>query len=152
MPAYFVDRANFTPSLTDDIYVLNAGNNHFTITSVGWGGRATSSSAYRTRWYRAITPPGTLSATFFAQKASPGATLNTVAVNTFFTPAVPPAEPAGCFVVDWNAFNGNGYVVFADPIWMGGDVGDALHTRFFCCRNSQGVDPNATHYWTAWEE
>lgn len=157
MPSFSGGNGAFTPSLTNDNYTVDAktvAGVFARITAFGWGGRLTSSTAYRTRWTRA-TALATGAATTIAVGAnnpnytSPGCQLVSTFASTQPTLA---SDPAGnLHAQDWNAQGGVGEIILPlqQPWWI---VANVTATQQLSCRNIQGVDASGSSYQVTWQE
>jgi hypothetical protein len=119
------------------------------VTKIGWGGRGTTSTGYRTRWGRATTNGVTPTA------LTPGAgtpnNVNTCTCNTYGTAPILAADPTALYAIDWNLVGGGGVIVL--PIKGGWYVvGNAAPYSMIACGNIAGADANLSSYLTAWEE
>lgn len=154
--------ASFTPSTTNDNYTLDAvGGATGTfgkVVAIGWGGRLTSSTGYRTRWTRpnngagagAGVGAGTAITLAYHQ---PLYTSAQMALNSTYATTQPvlPTDPAGnLHQQDWNAQGGVGMVVLplANPWWC---VKGVLQGSI-SCRNVAGTDLGGSSYEVTWEE
>lgn len=155
MAVFSANRAAFTPSLTAENWnlVINTGV-IAGILGIGWGGRATTSTAYRTRWLRPSAQPSVNAGQLTVQKHSPGsAATNGTVYTTFFSNTTFAAEPENMYATDWNAHGGHGELFL--PVnfpWLVGHGGASQKERYFCCINTVGTDANASNYWVMWEE
>lgn len=118
---------------------------------IGWGGRGTTSTAYRTRWARVTNTPVTPAA-LGIQATNPNVS-PLCTVNQYTTQATGAADPAGLFAQDWNVLGGGGQIVL--PI--GGEwfvAGGALGTVYnqIGCGNIAGADASQSSYGVTWEE
>lgn len=145
--------AAFTPSTSADNWTLdaNAAGEVGLVKMIGWGGRGTTSTGYRTRWAR----PSTNASSTFTSLNPQGTRPAAVAVcqfGTFATAATLPADPANLYAVDWNVLGGGGEIVL--PIggeWMVVSSATAGHQQI-SCRNVAGTDANLSNYTVQWEE
>lgn len=119
-----------------------------TVTMIGWGGRGTTSTGYRTRWGRATTVGATPTALTLSTSNSNSAA--TCTVNTYGTPPILAADPTALFAIDWNLVGGGGVIVL--PIgggWMvvggGATPPTALYGQI-ACGNIAGADANLSSY------
>jgi hypothetical protein len=119
------------------------------VISLGWGGRGTTPTGYRTRWARAVTNGGTPTALTLSS-SNPNATA-VCSANTYTTAPIGPADPAGLFVQDWNVVGGGGYIVLplSGGWWY---TGTAAPYAQIACGNIAGVDADQSSYSTTWEE
>ncbi len=158
MPSFSGNQGGFTPSLTNDNWTLDGGATlgvFGRVTEFSWGGRLTTSSAYRTRWTRASTL-GTGAGTAIAnQPNNPNFTANAVSFFSTYATTQPtlPADPNNLHGQDWNAQGGVGYIVLplAQPWWVFGS-GAGVNKQELNCRNIQGVDANGSSYGVVWQE
>lgn len=119
------------------------------VTMIGWGGRGTTSTGYRTRWGRATTNGATPTA-LTANASNPSQT-QLCTVNTYGTAPVLAADPAALFAIDWNLVGGGGVIVL--PLAGGWYVvGTAAPYAQIACGNIAGADANLSSYMTTWEE
>ena len=154
MGSYSGSQGAHTPSTTKDNYVIDAdGSGEIgKVVSIGWGGRLTTSTGYRTRWAR----PTTIGSGIFTAVGAieiHGFNLTVSALlrfGTFGTDPVLAADPAALHAQDWNAHGGLGFIVLplANPWWI---VNGQL-TGQVACRNIAGVDANGSSYTASWEE
>ena len=147
--------AAFTPSLTNDNWTLSAvGTGVFgKVVAIGWGGRLTTSTGYRTRWTRPTTAgTGGKTALTIGYSQPNYTTAAFTATATFATDQpVLAADPAGnLWAQDWNAQGGVGMVVMplANPWW----VSTGVLQGELSCRNIAGVDAAGSSYQVTWEE
>ena len=153
MPTFTGSNGAFTPATNQDNYTLEAdtAGDVAKVVSIGWGGRLTTSTGYRTRWTRPTTAG---SSTFTAlTKASHTPSYDTplCRVGTFATAPTLAADPAGnLFSQDWNAHGGLGFVVLplANPWYLI----QGLLTSQLSCRNIAGTDASGSSYQVTWEE
>jgi hypothetical protein len=148
--------ANFTPSTSQDNWVLDPSTNitNSKVKWVAWGGQGTSSTGYRTRWYRPTTiGSGAFTAVGAVNKGNnPGAT-PLLQFGTFATQATPPADPGALFDQAWNVLGGGGILVL--PIgseWAAISVGTSTINGQIACRNAAGVDPSISSYSCQWAD
>lgn len=143
----------FTPSTTADNWVLdaNTAGDVGKVVAIGWGGRLTTSTGYRTRWARPSTNATGTFTSLNPQAGTPGAS-PTCQLGTFATNTTLPADPANLFAQDWNAHGGLGYVVLplASP-WYVVSSATAGHQQI-ACRNVAGVDASGSNYTATWDE
>lgn len=153
MSAFGGGNGAFTPSTSVDIWVLEADATGEVgkITTIGWGGRLTTSTGYRTRWTRPSTNASSTFTSLSPQSGMP-ATTPTCRLGTFATSATLPADPSNLFAQDWNAAGGVGYMVLplASP-WIAVNSSTAGHQQIVC-RNVAGTDANGSNYTLSWEE
>lgn len=119
------------------------------VIQIGWGGRGTTSTGYRTRWGRATTN-GVTPAALTLAASNPSVTA-LCTCNTYTTAPVLAADPAGLFIIDWNLVGGGGVIVL--PLSGGWYVvGTAAPYAMIACGNIAGADANLSSYSTVWEE
>jgi hypothetical protein len=153
MPTFDGGNGAFTPSTTQDNWTLEADTAGDTakVISIGWGGRLTTSTGYRTRWSR---PTVAGSGAFTAlTKASHDPRYDTplCRIGTFATPPGLATDPAGnLHSQDWNAHGGLGYVVL--PLAKEWLLVSGVLTGQLSCRNVAGVDANGSSYSFTWDE
>lgn len=154
MSAFACERGAFTPATNQDNWTLEADTSGdvLQVSQIGWGGRLTASTGYRTRWTRPTTGG---SSTFTAlTHALLGPNLGATAlgrIGTFATAPTLATDPAGnLHAQDWNAHGGLGFVVLplATPWYL---VNGQL-TGQLSCRNVAGVDANGSDYSVQWVE
>lgn len=143
----------FTPATNADNWVLDAdtAGDIGKIISIGWGGRLTTSTGYRTRWARPSTNAGSTFTNLNPQAGVPGVTAG-CRLGTFATAATLPTDPANLHAQDWNAHGGLGFIVMplSSP-WYVVNSATAGHQQV-ACRNVAGVDANGSSYQVSWEE
>lgn len=154
MGSYSGNQGAHTPSTTQDNYTIDAENagEIGKVVSIGWGGRLTTSTGYRTRWAR----PTTIGSGIFTAVGAierHGFNLTVAALlrfGTFGTAPVLASDPSALHAQDWNAHGGLGFIVMplANPWWI---VNGQL-TGQVSCRNIAGVDANGSSYSASWEE
>lgn len=143
----------FTPSTTIDNWVLDADatGEMGRLVSIGWGGRLTTSTGYRTRWTRPTTKASSTFTTLSPQAGNP-ATTPVCRLGNFATSATLPTDPSNLFAQDWNAHGGVGYVVLppSSP-WI---IVNSTTNEYqqIVCRNVAGVDASGSSYSVSWEE
>lgn len=155
MPTFNAGNGAFTPSTTNDNWTLDAvGTGVFgKIVSIGWGGSLTTSTGYRTRWVRPTAAGvGGKTALTIGFSQPNYATAAFTATSTYATTQpVLPTDPAGnLYATNWNGQGGLGVIIhpLANPWWVvTGVLQGALS-----CRNTFGVDANASSYQMTWEE
>lgn len=153
MPTYTGGNGAFTPSLASDNYTIDSQSAGVfgKVIAIGWGGRLTTSTGYRTRWTR---PTGGASGAFTNLTPAfhqPNFTTFGSRIGTFATPATLAADPAGnLWAQDWNSQGGIGLVVMplANPWWFV----NGILTGQISCRNIAGTDSNASSYEATVEE
>lgn len=152
MPAFAVSQGAHTPSTTQDNYTLEAdtAGDVMKVVSIGWGGRLTTSTGYRTRWVRPTTGGSGIFTALGTESHSPGYNTPLGRAGTYATAPTLPADPDALHGQDWNAHGGLGYVVLplATPWW----IINGLLTNQLSCRNIAGVDANGSSYSAVWEE
>lgn len=153
MPSFSANQGAFTPSTSQDNWTLDAdtAGDVAKIVSVGWGGRMTTSTGYRTRWTRPSTAGGsTFSAVGGIEPHTPSYATSLCRFGTFATAPLLPTDPDNLWSQDWNAHGGLGYIVLplANP-WF---VMNGLLRAQLSCRNVAGTDANGTSYGLTWEE
>ena len=156
MANFAAQNGSFTPAA----HATNANNWNLDADTAGdlgkvrlihWGGRATTSTPYRTRWARASTLG---SSTFTSLNPQSSTGTNATALcrcGTFATAAVLAADPAGLFCLDWNVLGGGGFLAL--PI--GGEwfvINGAAGYQQIACGNIQGSDASLSSYGVQWEE
>jgi hypothetical protein len=156
MSQFVANNGSFTPAANAtqlNNWVLSALTVGYMakIKMINWGGRGTTSTAYRTRWARVSNTAATPTA-LTIQPTTP-LSVPLCSVNTYATQATGAADPAGLFAQDWNVLGGGGVIVL--PI--GGEwfvVGGALGTLFnqIGCGNIAGADASQSSYGLQWEE
>ena len=146
-------RGAFTPSLTNDNWILLAGS-FARVTRIGWGGRLQQSTAYRTRWcYPSVLPTGSQTQ-LSVQSSNPAVAQQSIAASAFSTtqPGLP-AEPSNLFAIDWNAQGGEGVLALPNRSgWVAVIRSSIDLASLICCRNVVGTDANGSDYWLTWEE
>ena len=156
MAVFSANRAAFTPSTTaNNFTMLNAGANYYAhILAIGWGGRGTGSSSYRTRWFRPAGGGNGAGTQLTINKHSPGSATSGAAIyqNWTVSEPTPPADPANLFAIDWDVHGGNGVLMLPPGDGWTFCIGPAFDSSYFCCRNTQGTDANLSNYWVMWEE
>ena len=152
MPSFSGNQGAHTPSTTQDNWTLDAdtAGDVLKVVSIGWGGRLTTSTGYRTRWVRPTTAGTGIFTALGTEVHSPGYPTPLGAFGTFGTAPVLPSDPDALHAQDWNAHGGVGYVVLplSSPWW----VINGLLTDHLSCRNVAGVDANGSSYSLTWEE
>lgn len=160
MPTFNAGNGAFTPSTSTGAaaagnWTLDAvGTGVFgKVISVGWGGRLTTSTGYRTRWTRPTTAgSGTKTALTigFAQPNYTTAAFTATASYATTNP-VSATDPAGnLYATDWNAQGGLGILIhpLANPWWVATGVLQGSLT----CQNVAGNDASGSSYQVCWEE
>jgi len=155
MPTFSAGNGAFTPSTTNDNWTLDAvGTGVFgKIVAIGWGGRLTTSTGYRTRWTRPTAAgTGAKTAITLAYHQPNYTTAAFTATSTYAsTQPTLAADPAGnLWAQDWNAQGGVGVLVMplANP-WF---VATGVLQGCLSCRNVAGTDANGSEYMVTWEE
>jgi hypothetical protein len=153
MPSYTSGNGAFTPATNQDNWTLDSqtAGVFAKVIAIGWGGRLTTSTGYRTRWTRPTTiGSSTFTALTNAYHQPNYATVGS-RVGTFATQPVLAADPAGnLWAQDWNAQGGMGMVVMplANPWW----IVNGILTGQVSCRNIAGTDANGSSYEVTVEE
>ena len=153
MPTYTSGNGAFTPATTSDIYTIDSqtAGVFAKVISIGWGGRLTTSTGYRTRWTRPTTAASsTFTALTLAYHQPNYATVGS-RMGNFVTNATLPSDPSGnLFAQDWNAQGGLGMVVFplANP-WF---IVNGILQGQISCRNVAGTDASGSSYQATVEE
>jgi hypothetical protein len=143
----------FTPSTSADNFTWDTQSAGVfgKVVAIGWGGRLTTSTNYRTRWTR---PTAAGTGTFTALTSAfhqPNYTALGSRVGTFSNVPTLPADPGGnLWAQDWNAQGGVGMIVMplANPWW---GVNGVLQGQI-SCRNVAGTDANGSSYEITIEE
>jgi len=153
MPSFNANNGAFTPATTQDNWCLDSQTAGVfgKVVAIGWGGRLTTSTGYRTRWTRPTTiGSGTFTALTLGY-GQPNYFTAGARCGTFATQPVLAADPAGnLWAQDWNAQGGVGVIVMplANPWYF---VNGVL-TGQVACRNVAGTDANGSTYSVEWEE
>lgn len=143
-----------TPATNQDNWTLDAGasgTNFAKVIAIGWGGRLTTSTGYRTRWTRPTTAGSSTFTALTNAYHSPNFATVVTRVGTFATAPTLAADPAGnLWAQDWNAQGGMGMVVMplANPWFL---LTGILQGQI-SCRNIAGVDAGASSYEVTVEE
>ncbi len=155
MPTMTAGNGVFTPSINTDNWCWDTQTAGVfgKVVAIGWGGRLTTSTAYRTRWAR---PLNACTGTFTALTSAyhqPNYTSGTFGsrIGTFTNSGGLPVDPGGnLWAQDWNAQGGVGMIVMplANPWWA---VNGVLNGQI-CCRPVVGLDPNGSSYEVTIEE
>jgi hypothetical protein len=154
MPTLTSGNGQFTPSTSTSNWNWDANQivgGFGKAVAIAWGGSATTSTGYRTRWYR---PTANESGTFTALTAAyhqPNYATFTTRVGTWTQAGTAPADPAGnLFATDWNSQGGVGMIVMplANPWW---NVSGVLQGQV-SCRNTKGTDASLSSYEITVEE
>lgn len=155
MPTFTAGNGAFTPSTTNDCWTLDAvGTGVFgKVVAIGWGGSATTSTGYRTRWTRPTTAGvgGKTALTLAFHQPNYTAAAFTATSTYATTQPVLAADPAGnLYATDWNAQGGIGMIVMplANPWW----VSTGVLQGALSCRNTKGTDASLSSYEVTWEE
>lgn len=143
----------FTPSTAVDNWVLDAQavGNLGKVSQIGWGGRLTTSTGYRTRWTRPTTNANTTFTSLNPVSGTPTATPG-CRLGTFSVSATLAADPSNLFAQDWNAHGGVGFIQMplASPWYV--VFGATAGFQQIVCRNVAGVDANGSDYTVNWDE
>ena len=119
------------------------------VIQIGWGGRGTTSTGYRTRWGRATTN-GVTPTSLNPLASNPSAT-PLCSINTYGTAPILGADPIALFAIDWNLVGGGGAIVL--PLAAGWYVvSTAAPYAQIACGNITGSDAGLSSYSTVWEE
>lgn len=155
MPTFSSGNGAFTPSTTVDNwnldYIVTAGS-FGKVVAIGWGGRLTTSTGYRTRWTRPTTA-GTSSFTVLTNayhQPNYVAVQGRVGQYKNVNPTLA-TDPAGnLWAQDWNAQGGVGMIVMplANPWWV---VNGVLQSQISCI-NIAGTDASGSSYEVTVEE
>lgn len=152
MASYNASQGVHTPSTTQDNWTLDSQSSGIfgKVVAIGWGGRLTSSTGYRTRWVRPSTAGASTFTALTLQALQPNYTTFGSRVGTFATAPVLPADPIALWSQDWNAQGGVGMIVMplANPWWF---VNGKLEGQI-SCRNIAGTDANGSSYDVTVEE
>ena len=143
----------FTPSTSTDNWTLDSQSTgvYGKVISFTWGGRLTTSTAYRTRWTRPTTAASSTFTTLTPAVNMPNFQTPGSRLGTFATPATLVADPAGnLHAQDWNANGGLGYIVL--PLAAPWDYVNGILQGQISCRNVQGTDANGSSYNMSWQE
>ena len=120
---------------------------------IGWGGMASTSTGYSTRWVRPTTAgTGAKTAITIGYSQPNYATAAFTISSAYATsePIVPAVGTGELWSQDWNAQGGVGVIVMplANPWWVStGVLVGALE-----CQNVAGTDANLSSYTVTWEE
>lgn len=159
MPTFSGNRSSFTPATwslsSAPNWCLEAvGTGVFgKVIMIGWGGSATTSTGYLTRWVRPTTA-GTGGKTaitigYSQPNYATAAFTNTSAYATS-SPIVPAVGVGDLWAQAWNAQGGVGVIVMplANPWWLAtGVLVGSLE-----CQNVTGTDAALSSYSLEWEE
>lgn len=154
MASFTGNQGAFTPATNADNWILEAdgAGEMGKVKMIGWGGRGTTSTGYRTRWCRPSTNASSTFTSLNPQGTVP-APAATCRFGTFATAATLGADPGNnLFAIDWNVLGGGGVIVL--PIggeWIVANSATAGHQQV-SCRNVAGVDANLSSYSVQWEE
>ena len=154
MPTMTAGNGQFTPNVTLSNYnwdVSTTSGGFGKAVAIAWGGSATTSTGYRTRWYRPTTVEGGTFTALTSGFHQPNYVTFTSRVGTWTGGGVAPADPAGnLFATDFNSQGGVGMIVMplANPWWL---VNGVL-TGQIACRNTKGTDASLTSYEITVEE
>lgn len=154
MPTLTVGNGAFTPATNQDNYTIDTQTAGVfgKVIAIGWGGRLTTSTGYRTRWTRPTTKGSSTFVALTPAYHQPNyATFGAQFGQFTGTAPVLAADPAGnLWAQDWNAQGGVGMVVMplANPWWA---VNTILQGQI-SCRNIAGTDANGSSYEATWEE
>ena len=153
MPTFSGSRGAFTPATTNDNWTLEAdtAGDVLRVLSIGWGGRLTASTGYRTRWTRPTTAGASTFTALTHASHDPAYNTPLGRIGTFATAPVLAADPAGnLYEQDWNAHGGAGYIILPqDKEWK---IVNGLLQAQLSCRNIAGVDANGSNYTVTWDE
>lgn len=157
MPTFTGGNGAFTPSTTNDNWTLDfnpgATGAFGKVVAIGWGGRLTSSTGYRTRWTRPTTAgvgAGTAITLAYHQPLYTSAQAALYSTYATTQPVLAADPGANLHQQDWNAQGGVGMIVLplANPWWA---VKGVLQSAI-SCRNVAGTDANGSSYECTWEE
>lgn len=154
MPTATSGNGAFTPVTTNDNWNLDYGitaGSFGKVIAIGWGGRLTTSTGYRTRWTRPTTAALGTYATLTSAFHQPNYGTMQGRVGTWNTAAVLATDPGGnLWAQDWNAQGGLGMIVMplANPWWL---VNGILQGQI-SCRNVAGTDASGSSYEVTFEE
>lgn len=156
MSSFSAERGAHTPSASNDNWTLeaNAAGEIGKITTIGWGGRGTTSTGYRTRWTRPTTNPTGAATTLTPGNANPTVSPTCAVASTYATTQPTLAsDPAGnLWAQDWNLVGGGGAIVL--PLkgeWIVVNSATAGH-GYISCRNVAGTDASLSNYTVSWDE
>ena len=144
MPAFSAHNGAFTPATTQDNWCAEAdtAGDVLTVVSIGWGGRLTTSTGYRTRWVRPTTAGSGVFTALANEAHTPSYATPLGRVGTFATAPVLPTDPDNLHAQDWNAHGGLGYIVM--PLAREWKIINGLLTAQISCRNVAGTDANGS--------
>ncbi len=153
MPTMTGGNGAFTPSTGSDNWTLDSQNAGVfgKVIAIGWGGRLTTSTGYRTRWSRPNTSGTSTFTTLSPAFHQPNYTAFGSRIGTFATVTTYQVDPSGnLWAQDWNAQGGLGMIVMplANPWWF---VNGVLQGQIGC-RNVAGTDANGSEYLVSVEE
>lgn len=156
MPTFTGGNGAFTPSTTNDNYTLDysaTAGAFGKVIAIGWGGRLTTSTGYRTRWTRpTVNPTGSGTALVLGVHQPNYATAQGFLYSTYATsqPGLIADPGANLWAQDWNAQGGLGMIVMplANPWWLSSGI---LFSRI-SCRNVAGTDASGSSYSCSFEE
>ena len=154
MGTFTGNNGSFTPvahatNANNITVAADAAGDYGRVVMIAWGGRGTTSTGYRTRWARATTNGTTPAALTLSASNPQQAAL--CSANTYTTPPVIAADPAGLFVIDWNVVGGGGVIVL--PLAGGWSfLGTAAPYAMVACGNIAGTGASESSYGTTWEE
>ena len=152
MPSFSGHQGAFTPATNQDNWTLEADGtgDMARVISIGWGGRLTTSTGYRTRWVRPTTAGASTFTALGNEPGHPGYATPLCRIGTFLTAPVLPTDPDNLHAQDWNAHGGVGYVVM--PLAREWIVINGLLQGQISCRNVAGTDASGSSYGTTWDE
>ena len=154
MPTYTSGNGAFTPSTASDNWTLDSVPTAGTfgkVVAFGWGGRETTSTAYRTRWTRPTTGGTSTFTALTNAYHQPNYAAVGSRVGTFVTVPTLAADPSGnLWAQDWNGQGGVGAIVLplANPWWFV----SAILAGQISCRNVAGTGVSTTSYECTVEE
>lgn len=153
MPTMTGGNGAFTPATTADNWNLDSQTAGVfgKVIAVGWGGRLTTSTGYRTRWTRGSSSGTSTFTSLVPAFHQPNYVTFGSRIGTFATPGGVVADPGGnLFAQDWNAQGGLGMIVMplANPWW----IVNGVSTGQIFCRNVAGTDANGSSYEVTVEE
>lgn len=153
MPTATGGNGAFTPATNQDNWTLDSQSSGVfgKVVAIGWGGRLTTSTGYRTRWTRPTTIGSSTFTALTLAYHQPNFTSMGARLGTFATAPVLASDPAGnLWAQDWNAQGGVGLIVMplANP-WF---FVNGILTGQISCRNIAGTDANGSSYEVTWEE
>lgn len=153
MPTMTSGNGAFTPATNADNWVADSQSSgvFFKVIAIGWGGRLTTSTGYRTRWTRPTTGASSTFTALTSAYHQPNYASFGSRIGTFATAATLAADPGGnLWAQDWNAQGGVGMVVMplANPWFC---VNGILQGQI-ACRNIAGTDANGSSYEVTVEE